>query len=58
MPNPYVPWETEEYRNPLTTQIAQVGSFAEYCRGHFGWEWIEGIREKLAEGLLPVGKIN
>ena len=58
MPNPYVPWETEEYRNPLTTQVAQVGSFAEYCRGHFGWEWIEGIREKLAEGFLPVGKTS
>lgn len=58
MPNPYAPWEFEEYRNPLATQAAQVGSFEEYCRGHFGWEWIEGIRARLSEGKLPVGKTS
>ena len=37
LPNPYAPWELEEYRNPLVAEVAQVGSFEEYCRGHFGW---------------------
>lgn len=58
LPNPYAPWELEEYRNPLVSEVAQVGSFEEYCRGHFGWEWIEGIRLRLSEGKLPVGKTS
>lgn len=58
LPNPYAPWELEEYRNPLVAEVAQVGSFEEYCRGHFGWEWIEGIRLRLSEGKLPIGKTS
>lgn len=56
MPNPYAPWEVDEYVNPLVQEVHEIGSFETYCRGHFGWEWIEGLGQKLARRIVPVGK--
>lgn len=56
MPNPYAPWEVDEYVNPLVQEVHEIGSFETYCRGHFGWEWIEGLGQKLSSRIVPVGK--
>lgn len=58
LPNPEEPWQLEEYRNPMTVEVAEIGSFEEYCRGHFGWNWFEGLRLRLTEKQIPVGKTS
>lgn len=58
LPNPKEPWQLEEYRNPMTVEVAEIGSFEEYCKGHFGWEWFEGLRLRLAEKMIPAGKTS
>lgn len=56
LPDPEAPWQTREYRNPLYTEAEEIGSFSEYCKGHFGWDWLSSLGERLAEGEIAVGR--
>lgn len=58
MPDPYEPWMIRTYMNPRITEAEKIGSFEAYCRGHFGWEWIDSLRERLSEGSIPVGRFS
>lgn len=56
LPDPYAPWQTCAYVNPMVIEAVEIGSFEAYCRGHFGWGWIDALRERLEDGNVPVGK--
>lgn len=56
IPDPEAPWETKEVLNPFVTELDEIGSFEQYCMGHFGYDWIEGLKCVIAERQLPIGK--
>ena len=58
IPDPEAPWETKEVLNPFVTELDEIGSFEQYCMGHFGYDWIEGLKCVIAEKQLPIGKTS
>lgn len=58
IPDPEAPWETKEVLNPFVTELDEIGSFEQYCMGHFGYDWIEGLKCVISEKRIPIGKTS
>lgn len=58
LPDSYALWQTRAYMNPMMVETEEIGSFEEYCKGHFGWGWIDALRERLSDGSVPVGRFS
>ncbi len=58
IPDPEAPWETTEIRNPFISELDEIGSFGQYCMGHFGYDWIESLKCVIAERQIPIGKTS
>lgn len=56
--DPEAPWETKEVLNPFVTELDEIGSFEQYCMGHFGYDWIESLKCVIAEKQIPIGKTS
>ena len=51
---PEDPYTIYSFVNPAYTALEEIGSFEEYCIGHYGQEWIESIQEEIEAGQIPV----
>ena len=51
---PEDPYTIYSFVNPACTALEEIGSFEEYCIGHYGQEWIESIQEEIEYGQIPV----
>lgn len=51
---PENPYTIYSFVNPACTALEEIGSFEEYCIGHYGQEWIESIQEEIECGQIPV----
>ena len=51
---PEDPYTIYSFVNPACTALEEIGSFEEYCIGHYGQEWIESIQEEIECGQIPV----
>ena len=58
VPDPGQPWKEKLIRNPFLDKASQIGSFEEYCRGHFQDTYLKEIRRMISDCTLPVGKFS
>lgn len=58
VPDPDQPWKEKLIRNPCLDKASALGSFEEYCRGHFQETYLKELRRMIDEGSLPVGKAS